>query len=887
MIGSGGIKAGKAFVYIEAVDRVSVVLGRVRKKMQDWGREIQNMGFNLGYKAGGLSLPFVKATNTFIEFDDAMRRVQARSKGTKKELTDLRDLAIELGGTTAFTARQVANMQAKIAQKGFSRKEIYEQTGSTLALARGAGEGYDLETDIVQASDLITGTLRAFRMESSKTAQVADYMSVALNSSNYTLEELITSLSYAGPQAENFNLSLDKTLALLGGMRDLNLDASVVGTAFRNMYTYLSSQKKMDKFNEMLTARGGKAISFVDTAGNMRELPDILFAMNKAMDGMGTAEKSFMMSELFGTRAALPATALAKSLEGYVKMLAAFRDGEGEAIKTMQKMEGGLGGFMRAVESSYEMVEIRVGEALDPLLQDIGSSLVDNTIAFGNWAQANKEAVIGVALLIAGFGALALTLLLVGMTLSVISSLMGLLMIPVGIITTLITSTLGLSAAILAFAATPLGALTLALVGLVALLGYFLVDWEKLTDAITGSGIVTAITDIKDTWVSSIKAMANALKAGDIELAWSIMTKQMELTSAQSADAIKDIYGEMVTTVATMIIQAESTYKSAEAFMDELDANLTSGYQEGLARLGAWAMEGEYSANVDREQRSIEALEQELQVLQDDFQNLNPAEMVFDMMDNPIRRASDEQFGVSGVTGGSNLAALGMTREQAEERIRTGKDDSGVARRALDFQNLEDELITAIQAAKARKEGHQRDLDWAQNKNGAFDKWLEEKVTDPAQQKIMKAEQLRQAALIEETAKIEALVNSQDGMNEVRQKELDRLKAELAARQAAGLAAVPPDTWTGDADAKVLPEDMQNLQERIDELITTQQASTAGMAPISRAYEKGTIEEMQQFRQNTLNAHGPKKTEHEEEVEDLLGETALYLKSINEKIAIA
>ena len=159
-------------------------------------------------------------------------------QGTAQSMAELRKQAQELGRSTSFTAVQVGDLQAKLAQKGFGRNAIKEMTDDVLALARAAGEGG--EEDAVMSADLISGTLRAYQMEASEAGRVADVFTTAVNNSNFSLQGLLDGMAKAGPLASDFGLTLEETVATLASMTNLNITASESGVALQSFLARMS-----------------------------------------------------------------------------------------------------------------------------------------------------------------------------------------------------------------------------------------------------------------------------------------------------------------------------------------------------------------------------------------------------------------------------------------------------------------------------------------------------------------------------------------------------------------------------------------------------------------------------------------------------------------------
>src|SRR5262245_24750308 len=111
-----GIKAGKAFILIEAVDATAKVLDQIRHKIGRFGSDISAIGQTMAFRSAAALTPVALSLKTFADFDDSLRIVEARAKGTADEMQNLRDIAQNLGATTAFTATHIGQLMARLAQ---------------------------------------------------------------------------------------------------------------------------------------------------------------------------------------------------------------------------------------------------------------------------------------------------------------------------------------------------------------------------------------------------------------------------------------------------------------------------------------------------------------------------------------------------------------------------------------------------------------------------------------------------------------------------------------------------------------------------------------------------------------------------------------------------
>ena len=79
MASTAGVRAGKAFVLIEAVDKTSFILRRISAKMKAFGSKMTAMGRSMMTSGIFAAAPIAMATKRFASFDDAMRREIGRA----------------------------------------------------------------------------------------------------------------------------------------------------------------------------------------------------------------------------------------------------------------------------------------------------------------------------------------------------------------------------------------------------------------------------------------------------------------------------------------------------------------------------------------------------------------------------------------------------------------------------------------------------------------------------------------------------------------------------------------------------------------------------------------------------------------------------------------
>ena len=700
MATAGGIKAGRAFVVIGAVDKTAFVLKRVSRQIRAFGMKLRNMGRQ--FATGGLMamLPAAASIKIFSNFDDAMRRVEARSTGTASAMEALRDEAKLLGRTTSFTASQVGDLMSKLAQKNFNRAEIKAMTGDVLNLARAAGSGD--EGDTVLASDLISGTLRAFKMEASDATRVSDIFSEAVNNSNFDLQGLMDGMKKAAPLAADYGLSLEETTASLAAMTNLNIEASEAGTAFQSFLARMSQGTFTDAFNKGLSDMGRATIKFRDDAGNLRSPLEIMQEIGTVTEGMGTAVKGELLSALFGVRQFGKASGSISGNMGAMDLLKTLQDSGGKAEETAKAMDRGIGGSFRKIMSAVEGLAISIGEILAPTIQNLTDRATKWIGVATEWMENNKGLVVLFTSIIAGVVLLGVGLFTLGMTAAMISMAFGGLAAILGVVKLLF---LGLFAVI----SSPFTLVAVAIAGVIFALYSFSDAFRSIFDGIV-SWVKGKFSEFGETIMTTFKGITAALGQGDFTTAWELLVQGATLIWLQFVDTLADAWNNFAGFFVEVWVGAMGSMKQLWLQTQQTIANglLDLAAQEGF--IGDM-MDAVLGVDVSAEKkRGIELERQRMELLTKQGMEATPQDDSF----TQARKAMNASFRAKIDSAGQNA---GKTLSDFNQGVSEGNKlrQAEIEKRKAALNALVDE-VEARDAAKADDDG---DLAGADGEGGA------------------------------------------------------------------------------------------------------------------------------------------------------------------------
>lgn len=284
------------------------------------------------------------------EFTSSMSEVGAISGATAEELELLEQTAREYGSTTKFSASEAAQALKYMALAGWDVQTSIAALPGVLNLA--AASGMDLAT----ASDMVTDYLSAFGMEAQQAAYMADLMTYAQSNSNTSAQQLGAAWGNCAANMNAAGQDIETTTSFLEAMANQGLKSAEAGTAMAAIMRDIT-----DKMKDGKIAIGDTNIAVADSEGNFRDLTDIMKDVEKAVDGLGTAESSAALSATFTARSLKGVNLILNegvdTISGYEK---ALRNSAGSAADAAKEMNDNLSGDIKTMQSAFEELALKI-----------------------------------------------------------------------------------------------------------------------------------------------------------------------------------------------------------------------------------------------------------------------------------------------------------------------------------------------------------------------------------------------------------------------------------------------------------------------------------------------------------------------------------------------
>jgi TP901 family phage tail tape measure protein len=309
-----------------------------------------------------------------VELEAAMRNVQAVTATTYTEMAGLEQKIKEVASGTKFSSVEVANAALTLGQAGLSAKEVGEAIAPVAMLASAAG------TNLAQAVDLVTSVIGVFDKKADDTADVANKITQAANSSKVSVDKLALGLQYAGNTAAQSGISFEETTAAMAAMANAGIKSgSTMGTGLRQFI--VETQKPSEEFLKTIARLGlsmhdldFKSHGLIGVARRLREAGFIASDAIKSFDVRGAAAFNALIANpddmerqhrmLLDTKAGLAANEIqmdslkAQATRLTTSMVNLASVGFGPTGKVLQDLAGGLATATQAASEHTNVVKV-------------------------------------------------------------------------------------------------------------------------------------------------------------------------------------------------------------------------------------------------------------------------------------------------------------------------------------------------------------------------------------------------------------------------------------------------------------------------------------------------------------------------------------------------
>ena len=383
------MNAGSIVANIKArIDELKAGVSQAKDELKGFQNQAQDSAKKL-YSTGKqmtkyITLPILAvgamAIRTAAKFEGAMNKVSALSGATGEPLQRLKNIAMEMGRETRYSAVEAAEGLSYLSMAGFDVEQSISALPSVLEMAAAGG------MDLAQAADYASNIMTGFGLKAEEMGRVTDVLALTFTSSNTNLAQLAEGMKYVAPIAAGLGMEIEETAAAMGMLGDAGIQGSMAGTTLRTAMMSLMTPTgaAADVINRL-------KLETTDTQGEFVGLVDIVRQLEDA--GASTQD----MMELFGARGAGMIALVSQGSEKFAEFTEELENAEGTGKRISEVMLQGLEGSLTILRGSIETLMIVIGERFLPRLTEWADRAIEIVNAMASWSDATWNMIARVA----------------------------------------------------------------------------------------------------------------------------------------------------------------------------------------------------------------------------------------------------------------------------------------------------------------------------------------------------------------------------------------------------------------------------------------------------------------------------------------------------------
>jgi TP901 family phage tail tape measure protein len=380
MATSAGVRAGKAFVTIEAIDKTQIVLDKVAAKLRKFSDKLREIGMT-ALKFGAIgAIPGFFGAREFGGFEQVMADMQASAGLTADEFIRMRNAALAISAKSGMDPTNVARSMLELVKAGMPVEQILKGAGLAAAqFAKVAGVSAE------KASTVMFDMMNAFGVSATHGANV---LSAAADASSVSLEQLVDSMAMASSVGNLANQNIEDVSAALALLGKNGIKGSDAGTALKMSLLQLVAPTETGKkaFAEL-------GLNVRDANGEMLPMRGIIERLSESLAGLDPATRDLRLRQLFGTDGIRVANILLRTgTKGWDEFLQKMLEAQTVSEKFRIMMDT-LFGSLERLWSSVKRLAIALGETIAGPLGIVIKLLEYGVNQLTAWVGANQTLV--------------------------------------------------------------------------------------------------------------------------------------------------------------------------------------------------------------------------------------------------------------------------------------------------------------------------------------------------------------------------------------------------------------------------------------------------------------------------------------------------------------
>ena len=364
-------------------------------------RKVADRSFAIAKKSavigGAIIAPLIAFANESVKFEESMTNIATLIDTEAESMEDMGNNVLDLANRLPVPIEELTSSLYDIRSAGVDAGSAMETLEQSSMLAK-AGLG-----EVNQATDLMTSSLNAFESEGLSAAETADIIFKTVKNGKTNIAELSQAFGATAPVIQSAGVKLADFQAATAALTTLGTPASQAQNQLRAAITSL--QKPSEDMKKVFKALGVTTEKeLIAKFGNMG---NAFQAVNAEIEKLGLNQaKTYSSTEaLAGVLSLTGATN-----ETYVATLEDMTQGTNALEEAFNKQSQTGSAQMQVAKNNMKSLSITLGNALIPMINGLMKTITPMVKRFTEWAQANPGTVKTIMKVVAGAGALALTI---------------------------------------------------------------------------------------------------------------------------------------------------------------------------------------------------------------------------------------------------------------------------------------------------------------------------------------------------------------------------------------------------------------------------------------------------------------------------------------------
>lgn len=377
-------------------------LSSVQSSLEATSKKWESLSASLG-KIGGtltksITVPVVAAATAsiknFSEVDKTMRLVEKTMGDTAWASGDLEKAMKSAASNSVFGMNDAANAALNFARQGFNAADASKMLTPAMSLAAGTA------TDLAVVSGGLGNAMKVFADQGLQAGNAADILAKAQGQANTTVQDLLDSMTVAGPIVDSVGWSMKDLAVITDVFGDAGISGSEGATALKTGLARLASPA--DDATAVMKRLG---IEIFNTDGTMKNFTSVQKQLHTAFAGLTQEEQLQAAATLFGKNQMAKWMTLIKAAPETVdKYSSALDNCTGSAEEMANALLSGPGGAIEKLKSSLDVLSYTLGDIvgnnIQPFIEDI-TEIVDK---FNNLDKGTQEATLKMVAFAAAIG---------------------------------------------------------------------------------------------------------------------------------------------------------------------------------------------------------------------------------------------------------------------------------------------------------------------------------------------------------------------------------------------------------------------------------------------------------------------------------------------------